>query len=200
MTMRADWWLEFFDATREREPRDMVLKALEHVPSDGRALDLGCGCGGDTLAMLAHGLHVIAIDGQSEAITHTNQRVARAGLGARFESRVQTFENLAFEQYVLINAGFSLPFCAAGEFESFWARLRHSLRGGGVFAGQLFGDRDEWAGKADHVAQVFLNQSQVKELIAGMEAIHFEEVETDGQTAIGEPKHWHVFHMVLREP
>jgi len=43
----------------------------------------------------------------------------------------------------LVNASFSLPFCQPSFFPVVWDRIVRS--GLVVFAGQLFGDRDEWA-------------------------------------------------------
>jgi hypothetical protein len=37
-------------------------------------------------------------------------------------------------------------------------------------------------------------------LIAGLELERFEEREWDGETALGEPKHWHIFEVVARRP
>ncbi len=39
----------------------------------------------------------------------------------------------------------------------------------------------------------------VIELLRGLEVEHFEEVEEDGETAVGDPKHWHLFHVVARQ-
>jgi len=70
-----------------------------------------------------------------------------------------------------------------------------SLREGGRFSGQLFGNRDEWA---NDPALTFHARTEAEELLDAFELEHFSEVEEDSTTAIGDPKHWHVFHVVAR--
>ena len=47
------------------ESRDLE-RFLDLLPSAGRILELGCGGGGDTAAMLAQGFNVVPTDGSSE--------------------------------------------------------------------------------------------------------------------------------------
>ena len=44
-------------------------------------------------------------------------------------------------------------------------------------------------------------REEVESLLAahGLIAEHLDEVERDGKTAMGEPKYWHVFHIVARK-
>lgn len=193
-------WNEYYAATETRPPRETLLKALECVPRDGRAIDLGCGCGHDTIAMLEHGLRVTAIDATQEATARTVRAAQQQHLNERLQTFTRPFERVEFGTYHLINASFSLPFCAFQEFPALWGRIRAALLPGGVFSGQLFGDHDQWVKEPTHNVQVFLSRAQVDELTAGLERLHFEEFEGDGKTATGKPRYWHVFHMVLRQP
>jgi hypothetical protein len=43
------------------------------------------------------------------------------------------------------------------------------------------------------------DRTQVEKLFDGFRFEHLEEVERDGKTVWGEPKHWHVFHIVARK-
>jgi len=194
----ATHWQEYYAATAVRPPRDTLVKALEFTTAPGSAIDLGCGVGHDTMAMLRHGLSVTAVDASEEAIARTIGQAQTAGLADRLTTLVQRFEQVEFDSYDLINASFSLPFCGLAEFDGLWRRIVGALKAGGVFAGQLFGVNDQWAREPGHHAQVFLTRAQVDELTAGLERLHFEEVERDGETATGKPRYWHVFHMVLR--
>jgi hypothetical protein len=81
-----------------------------------------------------------------------------------------------------------------------WSRLRGAVKPGGLIGFQLFGDRDEWADLEEYKDVCFQSRAKVEELVAGLERLHDEEVEKDGHTALGEAKHWHVFHMLLRRP
>ena len=199
-------WRKYYAATEDGEPRKNLVRALEFVRADARAaLDLGCGSGFDTLAMMRHlppgELRVTAIDVHPEAIERTRKRMADAGLADQLNAYVCSFEDLDLGDavYDFIYAGFSLPFCSAARFASLWDDIRAALSpNGGVLAVQLFGDRDEWADKPEHPAEAFQTREEVDAMTAGLERLYFEEVEEDGQTALGTPKHWHVYHMVLR--
>jgi hypothetical protein len=37
-------------------------------------------------------------------------------------------------------------------------------------------------------------------MLRGLEVIEFKEEDSDGHTADGTPKHWHVFNIVARKP
>jgi len=197
---KSTHWQEYYAATQARPPRETLLKALEVVPHEGRAIDLGCGCGHDAIAMLRHGLRVTAIDAAEEATTRTVKAAQRQHLNQRLQTFTRPFERIEFGTYHLINASFSLPFCTAEKFPALWQTIRGSLLPGGVFSGQFFGVNDEWATEPSHLSHVFLTREQVDELTAGLDRLHFAEEERDGLTATGHAHHWHVFHMVLRKP
>lgn len=157
------------------------------------AVDLGCGTGRDTLALLERGWRVHAIDAQQEAI---DRLLAVAPATDRLRVQVATFADAVWPACDLVNASYALPFCPPTEFPRMWRRIVSSLRPGGRFAGQLFGDRDGWSGQAE---MTFQTRKQAERLLAGFELEHFDEREEDGQTAVGEPKHWHLFHVVARK-
>jgi tellurite methyltransferase len=77
-----------------------------------------------------------------------------------------------------------------------WERIPSSLRRGGRFSGQLFGDRDGWA---QDPALSFHRRADVEDLLQAFQLERFDEIEQNGRTALGEPKHWHVFHIVARK-
>jgi SAM-dependent methyltransferase len=74
------------------------------------------------------------------------------------------------------------------------AAIREALRPGGVFAGELFGPHDEWAGRS---GMSFHDRSQVEGMLAGMDVVQLVEDDRRGMSFEG-PKHWHVFHIVAR--
>jgi hypothetical protein len=53
-----------------------------------------------------------------------------------------SFADVTLPPAHLIHAGYSLPFCAPGDFRGVWAGIRRALAPAGIFAGQLFGLRD----------------------------------------------------------
>ena len=65
-----------------------ALRATVADLTPGRALDLGCGEGGDALWLAAHGWQVLGVDISPTAVTRARDAAAAAGLGpeqARFE-------------------------------------------------------------------------------------------------------------------
>jgi tellurite methyltransferase len=196
-------WTRYYDAAGE-QPRATLLFALERFEAEagakGRglfAVDLGCGTGRDTVELLRRGWRVLAIDAEAEAI----HRLLRRGdldsdSAVRLATRVARFENAGWPEADLINSSYALPFCPPHQFGAVWHRVVASLRPGGRFSAQLFGDRDGWATQPD---MSFQTREDAEELLRGLEVEHFDEVEEDGQTAVGDPKHWHLFQVVARK-
>lgn len=190
---------EYLAATAERPPRQTLVDALELGLASGRALDLGCGAGCDSVALLAHGIRVTAVDIEPASIERTTARVEREGLAEGFEAVLASFSELQLEagQIDLINASFALPFCEPERFEDLWCSLARWLRPGGLLVGQLFGDRDEWASRPER-RHFFHSRPEVERLVAPYRVQRLEEAEFDGSTALGAGKHWHLSHLILQ--
>jgi len=194
-------WTAYYSAVVGRPPRDTLLAVLAHfeieesAASSRFALDLGCGEGRDTVELLRRGWRVLGIDGEQEAIARLLSRpdVNRDCL----ETQAVRFEEVNLpEQVDLVNASFSLPFCPPEHFPSVWEKIVASLRPGGRFCGQLFGDRDSWA---IYTSVTHHTREQVEELLQPFELEMFVEEEHPGQTALGEEKYWHLFQIVARK-
>ena len=185
-------WTRYYDASGD-EPRDTLLAAAEAFPVPGLAVDLGCGTGRDTVELLRRGWHVVAVDSEREAIERLR---ARSGADDRLETQVARYEEAALPSCDLVNASWSLPFCPPAVFEVVWARIVDVLRPGGRFCGQLFGERDEWGRETD---MTFQTLEEAEALLRDFEPERFDEVDEDGTTALGTPKHWHVFNIVARK-
>jgi tellurite methyltransferase len=140
---------------------------------------------------------VLALDGQAEAIRRLE---ARSDLPAewrsRLETQVATFEEAEWPAPDLVNSSFALPFCRPEAFPAVWSRIVASLRPGGRFCGQLFGHRDGWSREEE---MTFLTRASLEQLLDGLEVERLDEVEEDGRTAIGDAKHWHLYHLVIRK-
>jgi tellurite methyltransferase len=187
-------WGAFYDAVAERPPHETLLGALDRFDDPGFAVDLGCGDGRDTVELLRRGWRVLALDGQDEAIARLRERVGGSD-AERLETVVSPFEAAEWPNADLVNSSFALPFCAPESFPALWRRVRASIRPGGRFSGHLFGERDGWAGTKE---MTFHTRAEAERLLEGLELERFDEVEEDGQTATGTPKHWHAFHVIAR--
>ncbi len=184
-------WSRYYDATGE-DPRETLLAALDGFTEPGVAIDLGCGTGRDTVELLRRGWQVVAIDSEAEAIRRLR---AKTGDDERLQTQVARYEEAVLPPCELVNASWSLPFCPPEVFGAVWDRIVSSLDAGGRFCGQLFGDRDEWATEDD---MTFHTRSEAEELFRDFKLERFDEDEEDSQTALGKPKHWHVFNVVAR--
>ena len=136
-------WGRYFAAAGD-EPRPTLLDAVARFSSPGLAVDLGCGTGRDTAELLRRGWRVVAIDREQEALDRLH---ALAGPdSAQLETRLARFEEASWPVCDLVNASFALPFSPTESFPALWDRIVESLPPGGRFCGQLFGERDDWAG------------------------------------------------------
>lgn len=186
-------WEAFFAAQHGRTARPTLQKVLElRSGGPGFAIDLGCGEGSDTRFLLNRGWRVHAIDGSPGV----DERV-RAGVpgeqAARLTTQECTFERLdELPAADVVYSGFALPFCEPDGFGRLWHSIRESIAVCGWFAGELFGEHDEWFGTDD---MNFHDRPGVDALLDGLIVDELTEDDRDGTTFQG-PKHWHVFHVI----
>lgn len=190
-------WSRYYRAVEGRPPRQTLLRALDAFEAEGTipglAVDLGAGTGRDSLEMLRRGWHVLAIDGQAEALATLERK---AGKPARLQTLTARFERLDhLPSCLLINASFSLPFCSPLVFARLWGMIGAALQPGGRFAGQLLGPEDDWA-KSSGVTS--FSREALKALLEDYAIEVCEEERRQGFTAKGRAKHWHLYHLVLQ--
>ena len=196
---RSAGWAAYYEKLRDRPPRRTLLAALDSFgapPPGARAVDLGCGDGRDAVEMLRRGWRVLAVDAEPAAL---KQLQARPDLppGADVTPIVSRFEEVAMPHGVhLINSSFALPLCEAADFHRLWHDIRASLLPGGRFSGQWYGERDSWVGRP---GITFVTRPEARKLLEGLDIEMFEEEESDSVTPRGNPKHWHIFHIVARK-
>jgi SAM-dependent methyltransferase len=185
-------WREFIGITGGQPAWPRLVRAAALFETPGEALDLGAGGGRDSRHLLSEGWRVTAVD-SSPSSAAALRRLPRQRNLQFVSSRIEDF---VLESYDLVNAQFSLPFMARDRYEATLRGIRDAVRPGGVLAATFFGQRDQWNEPGSEVN--FTTQTSVRALFAGWELIELAEVEEDGQTADGTPKHWHVFHVIAR--
>ena len=193
---QASGWAAYYEQLRDRPPRRTLLAALDafgETPADALAIDLGCGDGRDIIEILRRGWSVVAVDAEPEAL----RQLAARELPGAITPIVARLEEVPLPLGVqLVNSSFAMPLCEPERFHELWTRIREELPAGGRFSGQWYGPRDSWAGRP---GITFLERDQAMALLDGLEIEMFEEEEADSVTPRGNPKHWHIFHIVARK-
>jgi len=196
------YWDEYYRNTlNEEKPRYTLLLAQQYFNLDnktpGLAVDLGAGTGRDTLFLLRKGWNVHAIDAEPLSIEIILNRTETEN-PQHLETSISSFANMVLPDNIdLVNASFSLPFCPSEDFSECWNNIVDHLAVGGRFAGQLFGDRDEWAAGS---SGTFHTHEQMLQLFEDHFVIEYLQIE-EGllPTAVGPMKHWHIYHVVARK-
>ncbi|ARU50233.1 hypothetical protein CBR64_00600 [Cellulosimicrobium cellulans] len=194
-------WPAYNAAQRGRPVRDLCRRVLDLAgPGDGRlALDLGCGAGMETAAMLDAGWRVLALD-PAPGTGALVREVVGPGDGTRLTVHEAGFANVSTlvdpASAHLVHASYALPHVPRPAFDDAWRQVRAALAPGGWLAVDLFGDRDSWAGVPD---ETFLTRTEVDDHLAGLDVVVLDEVEEDGEAFSG-PKHWHTYAVVARAP
>jgi tellurite methyltransferase len=191
--MAESTWSDYYDANEGRSPRDQLLDVLGRFAGPGTAVDVGCGSGIDTTAMLDSGWTVLAIDAEPSAIDRLR---VRAGPRRALKVQLSPMEDVVLPPADLVWASYSLFFCDPARFPDLWSRIRAAVRPGGRFAGELLGNRDTWASMEGHTA---FARNDAEALFDRWTVERFEEEENDGEACAG-PKHWHLFHVIARVP
>lgn len=196
-------WPAYYDRVAGGEPRKTLVDALKRFEDDGvnlsdcHAIDLGCGEGRDAFEMLSRGMQVVAADPEPQAMSRIREHLdpAHADRLTLVQAGFQDQHWEPEEAVDLLNASYCLPFCTPDDFEPVWQRIVQAITPGGRFAGQLFGDQDDWASLAD---RSHFTQSQARALFEGFELEFFSVEWSKGNDAFDNPKNWHVYHAVAR--
>ena len=197
-------WAAYYEKTKGRPPRETTLFALDKFESKSfygfgdknpLAVDLGCGAGRDTIECLRRGWGVIAIDSEKKAIDKLTIR-KDIPLGAQLTLQVGKIEDSTWPTCDFINSSFALPLIEPKNFNSVWKNISKSLKEGGRIACQLFGERDSWFGKS---GMTFHNRHAVDILLEGWVVEMLREEVEQSTTVRGEPKLWHIFHIVAKK-
>lgn len=193
-------WAAYYQEVSGRQARPLLKDTIELTDASNpetprQAIDLGCGDGTETIILLEHGWRVLAIDGESAAITQLRTKVP-VEVADRLQTRVATFEDIGqLPSADLIHASLSLPFCHPKDFDTLWTKIFNSIMSGGWFAGNFFGVNDSWT---VHDDMTFHTEAHVRKMLELFEIIYFHEEDEEGRSTIG-PKHWHIFTVIARK-
>ena len=189
-----DIWKDYFQNTKNKPPRPLLVKALSYVKNKNKCLDLGSGALNDSVYLISEGFkHVTALDKEPVA-----KEIADKLPNDKLTYTISSFEDFEFpeNEFDLINAQYSLPFISPAKFNEVFGKIYKSLKTEGILAGQFFGNKDEWSNDGN---MNFHTKEEVEHIISNFEVLELNEEEKDGPTAVGDIKHWHVFCFILRK-
>ncbi|MCW5943748.1 MAG: class I SAM-dependent methyltransferase [Fimbriimonadaceae bacterium] len=187
-----NWDFEgYFEAAEPKPLHPIFGRADAHLHGPGLAVDLGCGTGKSCLHLLDRGYRVLAVEPHPTARA---KLIARLPPGAPVEVVADRFQEMTIPPCEAVVAVLSLFFMARSESDAFWPEIVAALLPGGLFIGQILGVRDSWV--ADGCAAYTAEEARA--LFDAFEVLDWEEAERNSVTVQGEPKHWHVFHVVAR--
>lgn len=188
-------WQEYYEKTKERPPRPLLVKAVSLINGRDEALDLGAAALNNTKYLLSEGFkHVTALDKERLADDIVAELPAD-----KVEYVISTFEDFEFSEneYDIVNAQYALPFNPPDTFKEVFSKIKRALKPNGIFVGQLFGVNDEWNTAEKRMS--FHSKEDVAELLSDMEVVELNEEEKDEKPIVGDVKHWHVFHIIARK-
>lgn len=190
--------LALFDEEAASEPVSRAKRPPADPTAARFAVDLGCGSGRDTLELLKRGWRVLAVDHEPLGVDLLTTAVTQAfgPAMAGLSTAVGSMEDFAPPPALLVNASYALPFCPPEKFDAAWNRIVAAIPPGGRFAGQFFGDRDDWAVLPDRSHHT---RPQVERLLERFTIDRLQEVQNSETGATGEAKNWHIFHVVARK-
>ncbi|MFC4334440.1 class I SAM-dependent methyltransferase [Salininema proteolyticum] len=183
-------WSDYYKATDGRGLNPLYRQAVGLFSEPGRALDIGCGTGIEAGDLLDRGWAVTAMDSEPAAVAAVIDRIGGNPLLTVVDSPCWWGQGLGAVQFAW--AGYSLPFM---DVAAAWEGITGHVVAGGVFAGQFFGERDDWAAGDDVEA---VSVSRLEEMLTGWEVIRCDERDEDGPSANHGEKHWHVYSVVAR--
>jgi tellurite methyltransferase len=190
-------WPDYYEVTAKRPSWTTTKTAAEafgEQPADGPrfAVDLGCGAGRDTRELLRRGWRVLATDMTPEGIDTLRELTPAQDL-ERLQTQLSGLAEFEIPPCDLVNANLILPFLPSDDYDTVWDRIRAAIPEGGRFSGMLFGDKDDAAGDPEATCPT---PQVIRGYLDGFEVEYWTEKEEDGETALGEPHHFHLIEVV----
>jgi hypothetical protein len=178
---------KFRSATAEMGPNPFLSRLEPFLPKPADAVEWGAGRGRASRRLAGLGWRVWAVERDPAMISDL--------LGdARIRTVPMDLRSWTPPPHRLSLFLFSLFYLPAEDQAAAVRKAALRVEPGGILAGQLLLERDDWARSGEmHAAGPEILPSWPVRLI-------WDEAEREGRTAWGEPKRWHILHFALRAP
>ena len=121
----------YYKNTVNALPHKNVIEFINVEKKLGKAIELGCGAGRDTVYLIKNGWEVLAID-REDTKQIIIDKLENKEL-ERFNFIQSEFENIDFNKSNLIVANYSIPFCKKDKFNEFWNKIVNSIKEERIF-------------------------------------------------------------------
>lgn len=130
--MPRDWDKHYAETdSLQSEPARLLVEVAELTPP-GRALDLACGAGRNTIFLASLGWDLVAVDSSRQAVRIVRERSAAAGL--RVEARIADLEA---GDFAIEPAGYDLICDFFYLQRDLFPKIRAGVRPGGLVAAEI---------------------------------------------------------------
>jgi tellurite methyltransferase len=192
-------WTGFHQNALGRPPRELLTRTINFFLAERRepgvAIDLGCGSGPDSLALLKRGWRVHAVDAELSGLQML-RTATPPGLGMHLHTHAVNFESFELPRCDLVWAGFALPFCSGLAWPELVQRVVTALNPGGRFAGDIFGNKHAWSAEEGVLT---LTEEQARLALEPLDIEAFD-IEDGYRVSGGEVTRWHAFGFAARKP
>ena len=201
-------WKDYLEKSKNQDgPRSILKKAVDCMSfsSDKKiAIDIGCGSSGrNTLYLLSKGYRVLAVD-QLQAIKMMREKDILESYQDKLVTLATDISDIFYEFHPanIISCTYVLPFIPPEKYQRIFDLLKASLKPGGYLAIDFFGLDDDWAKDSEKKGKMTFHTSEsINDMFSldEFKFIHHHEKHKNGNTAEGQQKNWHVFHILLQK-
>ncbi|HUI80237.1 MAG TPA: methyltransferase domain-containing protein [Bryobacteraceae bacterium] len=161
--------------TLDYTPSSLLLEVAELLPP-GRALDLGCGHGRNSLALARLDWSVVAVDASERAIRILRTRAAAEGLPVDAH-----LADLETNEFAIEPAGYDLICEFLFLHRSLFPQIREGVRPGGVFVAEIH-LRDDTAQDGPRSPAFVLEPGELRQAFAAWKILYYSEAVQPGHS------------------
>ncbi len=179
----------------KKEPNLLLKKALKYAETHGKALDIGCGLGSDSIHLSKNKFDVTAVDINSNYIKELQNK--KYNNITAVNADISDLE-LISNTYSIVNAQWVLPFIKTDKIGKTLKNINNSLKNDGVFCGQFFGRKDQWYFDLKVKSKInFITKREFTELLSDYFIIYSSELYYLANSINQKNKRWHVYEFIV---